>query len=222
MAASTVVLASSARAGRDGGWNRVNSEQIRAREATRSDLPSLGRCLARAFEDDPVSEFFFPDSRSRLRRLDPFYRFAIENMARHGVVYTDDDLRGAAVWQEPLPRAPGRREMLARGVVLLRIVRGAFPRVLRLGQAVQRAHILEPHWYLAALGSEPARQRRGVGSSLMAPVLERCDAESLPAYLESSKESNIPFYERHGFRVTGEIQVPRGPMLWAMLRTPRG
>jgi ribosomal protein S18 acetylase RimI-like enzyme len=192
------------------------------REATSSERPSLGRCLARAFEDDPVSAFLFPEPRSRLRRLDPFYRFAIEGMAKHGVVYTDGDLRGAAVWQPPLPPAASPAEKRMRGLLLLGVARSAFLRVLRLGEAVQRAHILEPHWYLAVLGTEPAHQGQGVGSSLMVPILLRCDAEGLPAYLESSKPSNIPFYERHGFRVTGEIRVPRGPTLWTMLRSPVG
>ncbi|MBW2274724.1 MAG: GNAT family N-acetyltransferase [Deltaproteobacteria bacterium] len=201
---------------------RAFTESGTARKATKSDLPSLGSCLARAFEDDPVSAFFFPDPRSRPRRLDPFYRFAIESMAGHGVVYTDRNLRGAAVWQAPLPPAPVGMQKLFRATALLAIARTAFLRVLRIGAAVQRAHILEPHWYLAVLGTEPVHQGKGVGSSLMHPVLRHCDAEGLPAYLESSKRSNILFYERHGFRVTGEIRVAQGPTLWPMLRAPRG
>ena len=56
----------------------------------------------------------------------------------------------------------------------------------------------------------------------MAPVLERCDDEGVPAYLESSKEKNVPYYERHGFRVTGELRLPKdGPPLWAMWRDPK-
>ena len=36
---------------------------------------------------------------------------------------------------------------------------------------------------------------------MISPILERCDHDGLPAYLESSKEKNIPFYRRHGFEV---------------------
>ena len=43
----------------------------------------------------------------------------------------------------------------------------------------------------------------GARDEVLAPVLERCDAEGVPAYLESSKESNVSFYRRHGFDVTG-------------------
>ena len=54
-------------------------------------------------------------------------------------------------------------------------------------------------------------------------VLERCDEEGIPAYLESSNARNVPFYRRHGFGVTTELQIPGGgPMLWLMWREPLG
>ena len=85
---------------------------------------------------------------------------------------------------------------------------------------MSRHHLREPHYYLAALGTDPSHQRKGIGSALIQPVLDRCDRESLPAYLESSKRTNIPFYERHGFEVVEELEVPGGPKLWPMVRRP--
>ena len=72
------------------------------------------------------------------------------------------------------------------------------------------------------LGTDPEHQRTGVGSALLRSVLDSVDAEGLPAYLESSKESNLSFYGQHGFEVTGEIRTPRGgPTLWLMWRGAR-
>jgi GNAT superfamily N-acetyltransferase len=96
------------------------------------------------------------------------------------------------------------------------------PAVMGGLNAIEKKHPHEPHWYLLALGVEPELQGRAIGTQLMAPVLERCDREGTPAYLESSKERNVPLYERNGFRVTEEFRVPNGgPPIWLMWRDPR-
>lgn len=88
--------------------------------------------------------------------------------------------------------------------------------------ALEREHPrTPPHWYLSILGTDPDAQGRGLGAAVLAPVLERCDADGVAAYLESSKERNIAYYARHGFRVVRELRLPRGPRVWAMWREPR-
>lgn len=95
----------------------------------------------------------------------------------------------------------------------------------RLGElfaTMKAQHPEEPHWYLAVIGSDPAVRGKGYGQALMQSRLDRVDAEHAPCYLESSKEDNIPYYERFGFQVVSEIVIPRGgPTLWPMWRPPR-
>jgi len=80
-----------------------------------------------------------------------------------------------------------------------------------------------PHYYLASLGVRRDRQGRGLGSRLLRPVLATCDRSGADAYVETSSEGNVRFYERLGFGVTGEADVPGGgPHIWAMLRSPNG
>jgi predicted N-acetyltransferase YhbS len=55
----------------------------------------------------------------------------------------------------------------------------------------------------------------------MNAVLEKADAEGVGAYLESSKDTNVPYYRRFGFEVVGEIHHPNGPTMWRMWRDPR-
>ena len=80
----------------------------------------------------------------------------------------------------------------------------------------------EPHWYLMILGVDPPHQGRGVGGELMQPVLAQCDRDGLPAYLETQKARNVPFYRKHGFEVLRETEAPSGgPHWWLMKRAPR-
>ncbi len=94
-------------------------------------------------------------------------------------------------------------------------------RLMRFLNLMEQKHPHEPHWYLAVLGVAPDRQGRGFGSHLMQPVLERCDANGDAAYLETDTERNVQLYERHGFKVTEEFDLPGGgPPVWLMWRDP--
>lgn len=70
------------------------------------------------------------------------------------------------------------------------------------------------------MGVDPALQGKGYGSALLNHALQQCDQEGCLAYLESSNPRNIPLYQRHGFRIIGEIQSGTSPTMAAMLRAP--
>ena len=136
---------------------------------------------------------------------------------------TADGVPGAACWLPPGRwHLPARRQ-LALLPSLLRIAGRHAPRFLRVMMLVESRHPDErAHWYLPALGVDPGSQGRGMGSRLMHPILERCDRDGVPAYLEASTPRNRALYERHGFEVTEELQLPRGgPPIWLMWRDPR-
>lgn len=198
----------------------TNGSELSFMEAGRRDFRSASQCLAEAFFDDPVSAYLFPNLDIRMDRLQKMYLFVLRRFSPHGVVYIENSIYGAAVWQAPSPPKLSFFQEWTSLFPLMWSLRGALSRLRMVGDTLTRVHIHEPHWYLAAIGTRPPHQGRGIGSSLIIPILRRCDASKLPAYLESSNEANIPFYENHGFRVTGELVVPGGPTLWAMLREP--
>ncbi len=177
--------------------------------------------LAKAFSDDPVTRFVFPSDRAWRRRSAAFYTAVARALAPVGRVDLAGDFAAAAIWREP-----GGNELAGwRGrLFTLRMafcVRAGIPRAVRLGRALERVHPRERHWYLSVIGTDPREQGRGHASELIEPVLERCDAEGLPAYLESSKEGNVSFYRRFGFEVVEEVQVDGGPRIWPMWRESR-
>jgi GNAT superfamily N-acetyltransferase len=201
----------------------IGGDVGQVRLARAEDVPAIGRTLARAFLDDPVASWAWRPSRLRLEALERYQATRARQLLAYESVWTTDDLDCAALWAPPLhwrksplqeaayvpafrhPRLLWRLPLVAAGWARMELKHPARP----------------PHWYLAILGTDPEQQGRGLGSAVLAPVLEECDSDGIGAYLESSKESNIAFYARHGFRVTGELPLLRGPKMWAMWRDPR-
>jgi GNAT superfamily N-acetyltransferase len=182
--------------------------------------------LARAFHDDPVFSWLFPAEGSRPWRLRRYFATELRHESlRHGAVdvaIADGRMAGAAAWFPPGTWSSGMELSALPGYLR------AFGR--RLGSGSQylsvatRAHPRgEPHWYLAIIGVDPARQGRGVGAALLRSRLRGCDEGGLPAYLESSKLENVPVYQHFGFQVTGTLDLPEGaPVTTAMWRPAPG
>lgn len=193
------------------------------RRAGAADAPALARMLTRAFHDDPVARWACPDDAMRPWMLERFHLARDRQMLRAGEVWMSAGGESAAVWAAPERWKTGLRDDLAFGRAMLR------PRLIRRAPLVgygllglERRHPpAPPHWYLATLGTEPAAQGHGLGTAVLMPVLEECDRDGVGAYLESSKERNVDYYARFGFRVTEELRLPRGPRVWPMWRDPR-
>ena len=70
------------------------------------------------------------------------------------------------------------------------------------------------------MGTRPEVRGKGLASALIAEITETCDRAEMPAYLESSNLENVALYEKHGFRVTGEVTLKNGPIVPLMWREP--
>jgi RimJ/RimL family protein N-acetyltransferase len=64
----------------------------------------------------------------------------------------------------------------------------------------------------------PSRQGHGHGTALLRPILDRCDREGVPAYLEASNPRCARLYERLGFTTTGTIRPLGAPPIQLMWR----
>jgi GNAT superfamily N-acetyltransferase len=193
------------------------------RDVAAADADPLAAVLGRAVADDPVWRWMFPRRPERMAAM-----FAM--LLRHAhlpngvseLAEQDGEVLAGALWDPPGRWRISVSTQLKQLPALLRVLGGRTFTVLRGLGEIERAHPIEPHWYLAVLGTDPAAQGRGLGSALLRSRLSRCDDTRFPAYLESSKEENVPYYERFGFRVTGEVRLPGdGPRVWPMWRNPQ-
>jgi GNAT superfamily N-acetyltransferase len=191
------------------------------RQMTVDDCAVVARGQARAFYDDPLQAWALPDDSTRLEILEQVYAL----LSRHASVpagesYTDASLACAAFWVPPggfvLPPAAA-----AALTPINEVLGDANDRFRAAEDAMRTRRPADVHFYLQGLGVDPPRQGEGLGSAVLQPVLGRCDRDGLPAYLETTKERNVGFYEQHGFAVVASARLPlEGPRMWFMWREP--
>ena len=168
------------------------------------------------FAADPMARWAWPDSSEYLRIMPQFVMAFGGRAFENGTAYITEGARAAALW---LP--PGvEPDEAVMGAIITEALR---PEIAEdIGHVLQRMaehHPHEPHWYLPIIAADPNWIGQGLGTLLMKHALRRCDEKGVAAYLESSNPRNIPFYERHGFRIVGEIQHGSSPTMTPMLRT---
>jgi len=190
------------------------------RKATGEDVPLLSRSLAAAFYDDPVTQWWMPDTDRRRQILPAFFRLVAEVNLPHDELYTTDHLVAGAVWIPP-GHQPTEVEMAELAPRFEHVSAEYAEALFQILSLLDEQHPPEPHYYLFFIGTRPEWQSRGIGSAVMQAVLDKCDREAVAAYLEASSERNKRLYLRHGFEVTEEIRLPDGPPLWRMWRAPR-
>ncbi len=191
-------------------------------------VEKAGKMLGRAFFDNPMSLFLLPDAETRSRPL----TWMFDRTTRYGLLFgeaytTIDSVDGAAIWLSPESPAMTRETLTAAGMMDMPQQMGSepFQRLMLMKRhfdELRQRDAPERHWYLWTLGVDPPRQGQGVGSALLRPVLARADDEHLACYLEADKAKNVPFYQRHGFEVVEEDDLPGGGLhYWTMKRRPQ-
>lgn len=203
----------------------AGSPALVLRSATSADVKKLAAVLARAFYDDPPLVWLLPDPAKRLGRVTRMFAtvIGIESLRYGGVevVCNGAEITGGAVWLPPGHWQPGFREKVQGAPHYAWALATAWTRVGRYGRALDGGRPKEPHWYLKAIGVDPAWQGRGVAGLLLRSRLQRCDQDGQPAYLEVSTPQGVPLYERYGFVRIGNLGMPEGaPVVTGMWRAP--
>lgn len=107
--------------------------------------------------------------------------------------YMTDGVAGVAAWELPGQWKVGVGRQLRMLPAMARVFSRRLPRLLRALAVLESSHPHEPHFYLPFIGVQPEWQGRGLGSALIAPILERCDREGsarLPRGLDATQPSD--------------------------------
>jgi ribosomal protein S18 acetylase RimI-like enzyme len=189
-------------------------------------IEPLALVLARAFAQDPLYEYALPDPRNRTSLASWEMRGLLRYGLRFGEATAPPSLVGCAVWLPPGQTDFTEARMAQVDMLGLaeHIGQEADKRLTQFNEATEVVHrrlLPTPHWYLLLLAIDPAYQRQGIGSALLAPMLRKANQTRLPIYLETTNQKNLPFYEQHGFEVRVQERLASdGPTVWYMVRKP--
>ena len=183
------------------------------------------RTLVAAFADDPGWRATLGDRDRRAAVLGTAFRALVDDAARHAVLMTaevdGEVLAVSVVWPPGYHPSPfSNPAFLLSGLALARAAGGATVPLLRRWQAIRAVDPRAGHWHVAAVGVRPDAQRRGVGSALLARLLERVDLGGDASYLETTRPELVRWYRRSGYRVCRRLTLGRGRRAWTMWRVP--
>lgn len=181
----------------------------------------IGNIIGDSFADDPVNRWVFGQEVA----ITQYYTQVAKKLyLPQGYGHVMDDGSGGSLWLPPnvkkhipLLNSVDIAISMLRHNGLKSIIRG-----MKVDTSLSKHKPVEAHHYLFAIGVRAGNQGKGLGAKLMEAGLKQADKESMPAYLESSKESNIPFYNRFGFEVIERVVPTKDyPPLWLMWRAAR-
>lgn len=203
---------------------------VAIRRAGTGDRDAVAQLLDEAFQQDPVSSWVFPDPEYRrsthIRLMGAF----LDNALAEGYVDMAEDGSAVALWfsmpaheegAEAGPAAQG--EAVDEAAEFRALVDPDNERVEQIARLLEHSHPKgRAHEYLMLIAVSEKVRSQGAGTALIGAVLDRCDREGLPAYLEASSARSRGLYERLGFVFTGTtVDLPDGPHMWPMWREPR-
>ncbi|WAZ24058.1 GNAT family N-acetyltransferase [Streptomyces cinnabarinus] len=190
------------------------------RAADGADRELVVGLLDEAFQDDPVSGWVFPGAEYRRATHHRLMAAFTDTVLDAGRIDLTEDGSACALW---MPTPAGEHDGDDDGPALVRqAVDPANERVELIGRLTAGIHPTDrAHEYLWMIGVRPGRQGEGLGGALIGSVLDRCDGEGVPAYLEASSARSRTLYERLGFELLGTpLDLPDGPQMFPMWREP--
>jgi GNAT superfamily N-acetyltransferase len=187
-----------------------------------ADLARVCTTATRAFADDPLLRWFFPDDDEYEMAAPAAFGQMAERSIGLGCTYVTPDVVAVGISFPPGHHHPGAQDTDGDDAGAddgLTIAPELAARFAAFGAVVAQHTPPELHWYLNVLATHPDWQRQGHGAAIVAPIAHRSEEEGVPLYLETETAANVAYYGHLGFRVRSEWDLPlAGPHMWGMIR----
>jgi ribosomal protein S18 acetylase RimI-like enzyme len=191
------------------------------------DIDWAAKVLEQAFYKDPMLNFIYGDTINIPGKLNSFFRATFRLAASYGDCFSTAEKDGVLMMLPPDKTKMTIGMMYKSGMLAAPFKMGwaSFSRMMTFMEFSEKEHkaaTSSDHYYLMTVGVVPERQGQGVGKKLMTRALEIVDANKVQCYLETQNKNNIPIYQKFGFEVVSDKEIPTGGLHnWGMLRQKR-
>jgi ribosomal protein S18 acetylase RimI-like enzyme len=199
------------------------SDGIEIRTLLLSEVKLAAAVLARGMRDNPTNiAALGADPVFRERALEGVFRsFLSMEIATKGLVlgaFKNGTLVGVCGMMKPgcCQLAPLEKIALLPKMLWNCGVRGTGKLLSQFGNWSTHDPA-KPHWHLGPVGIERELQGQGIGSELIREFSRIVDDKKATAWLETDKDVNVTFYQKHGFVVVAKDTVNGAPN-WFMER----
>lgn len=192
-------------------------------QAPTSRYAEVIETLALAFQSDPALSWIVPDAARRKAVLRGLFRSVVPADGKAGVVTHSQGNESAALWRAPGQADASFGEFVATMLPMLAVFRSCLPRALSVSNGISAHRPQGNYWYLHYIGVRPDHQGKGFGGHLIRERIAVADVVGMPCWLETATPENVSLYQRFGFAIATEWDVPSGgPHFWGMMRSAGG
>lgn len=180
--------------------------------ATKDDIPHFSTIAAEAYENYPLHNWFGNGKYDKFVSK-KIIEISLITMMKNGIVYSDKDKNGFAIWMpEGFTGSKTLPFLLNGGLDIIK--RSGLAIVSKLlsyenfAMGLKKKLTKHQDWYLYNLSVSPTMQGKGIGKRLVTGMLEFCKAEKIQCYLETNKKSNVGLYQSLGFKCVKDTLIP--------------
>jgi ribosomal protein S18 acetylase RimI-like enzyme len=185
--------------------------------ATLNDRELITDILTRSFIDNKSINYIIKQDEKREQRIRGLMEYSFDICNLFGDVFISDDRNGCALIVMPDRNKVTIKSILFNIKMVLSVIGlSNIKKVISRESAISKIHPGKSIYYLWFIGVQPSEQGRGIGSQLLNEIIQKGTSEKKTICLETSTIKNIPWYEKHGFKIYRELDF--GYKLYCMKR----
>lgn len=172
------------------------------KRATLNHKPTVVQILSMAFKENQSVNYVVKQGYNKNRRIERLIEYSFDVCLAFGDIWITDDSKGCALVLYPEKKTVSLKTILWDISLAVSVIGfQKLPAVMKRETKVKSFHPDKPFCYLWFIGVSPEDQHRGIGGDILSHIIRAAENENRPIYLETSVDSNLPWYQKFGFEV---------------------